>query len=160
MKKEAIELLQYRINQELQSSYIYRQMSLWLENKGYSNSAKLWNKYSSEESKHAEWSMEHLLSFGITPDLRKLEAPSCDFKDLSCVIKATFDHEELITSQCNELAIKSLSMNDHGLYSLALKYCSEQVEEMNRSQNLVDQLESFGTDKIALRLLDNYIGEL
>lgn len=160
MKKEAIELLQYRVNQELQSSYIYRQMSVWLDNKGYSGSAKLWAKYASEESNHADWAEEFLLSFGITPEMRKLEAPACDFKDLSDVIQATFDHETDITNQCNAFAIKALELQDHGLYSLASKYCAEQVEEMNRSQNLVDQLETFGTDKIALRLLDNYIEEL
>lgn len=160
MKKEVIELLQFRIQQELQSSYIYKQMSVWLDNKGYSNSAKLWNKYSLEEKNHAEWSIDYLLSFGITPEMRKLESPLCDFKCLCDVIKATFDHETLITKQCNDLAIKALEHSDHNLYTLALKYCSEQIEEMNRSQNLIDQLEAFGEDKIALRLLDNYIGEL
>ena len=160
MKKEAIELLQFRINQELQSSYIYKQMSVWLDNKGFTNSAKLWAKYSSEESNHADWSIEYLLSFGITPEMRKLEAPSCDFKDLSCVIRATFEHETLITNQCSELADKAHAMKDYNLVTLALKYCAEQVEEMNRSQNLIDQLEAFGSDKIALRLLDNYIEDL
>jgi ferritin len=41
------------------------------------------------------------------------------------------------------------------LYTLTHKYLSEQVEEHSKMQDLVDQLETFGEDKIALRLLDD-----
>jgi ferritin len=44
---------------------------------------------------------------------------------------------------------------DHMLYELALKFLKEQVEEHSKMQNWVDQLNSFGTDKIAMRLLDH-----
>jgi ferritin len=160
MKKEAIELLQFRIQQEQLSSRIYEQMSLWLDNQGYTGSASLWVKYSQEELKHAEFAKEYLLSFGITPELRKLDAPVASFKDLCEVIHATFDHEVLITQQCNELATKASAMGDHLLYTLGLKYCAEQIEESEKTQNLIDQLKTFGEDKIALRLLDNYLGSL
>ena len=36
-----------------------------------------------------------------------------------------------------------------------LKYLKEQVEEHNKMQDLVDQLEAFGEDKIAMRLFDH-----
>jgi ferritin len=41
------------------------------------------------------------------------------------------------------------------LYDLALKFLKEQVEEHNKMQNWVDQINAFGTDKIAMRLLDH-----
>ena len=41
VSKKTISLLQYRIKEEEQSSRLYLSMSLWLENEGYVNSAKL-----------------------------------------------------------------------------------------------------------------------
>ena len=35
----------------------------------------------------------------------------------------------------------------------------QQVEEHDKMQNWVDQLEAFGTDKLALRLLDDEMGK-
>ena len=160
MKKEAIELLQYRIQQEQLSSRIYESMSMWLDNNGYLGSAKLWAKYSAEELKHADFAKEYLLSFGINPTLRKLDAPVCEFKGLCEIIDMTFDHETEISRQCSELAASALAMGDHMLYTLGLKYCAEQVEEMSKSQTLKDLVKAFGESKEALFLLDNKLGEL
>ena len=61
----------------------------------------------------------------------------------------------LETKQIKELATDAMSKGDHMLYEFALAYLKEQVEEHNKMQNWVDQLNSFGTDKIAMRLLDH-----
>jgi ferritin len=41
------------------------------------------------------------------------------------------------------------------LYQLAGTYLKEQIEELGKAQNWIDQLESFGEDPIAMRLLDH-----
>jgi ferritin len=46
-------------------------------------------------------------------------------------------------------------MSNHLLHQLAIKFLQEQQEELGKIQNLIDQLESFGEDKIAMRLLDH-----
>ena len=40
-----------------------------------------------------------------------------------------------------------------------LRYLKEQVEEHDKTQTWVDKLAAFGEDKLALRLLDNEMGE-
>ena len=75
------------------------------------------------------------------------------------MIHATLAHEEEITRQCNELAAKAHDMKDYNLVTLALKYCAEQIEEMQKSYDLVNLLETFGTDKVALKLLDEQLGD-
>jgi ferritin len=67
----------------------------------------------------------------------------------------SFDHEVEVSTQCMKLADAAFKKADHMLYELALKYLKEQVEEHDKMQNWVDQLEAFGTDKIAMRLLDH-----
>lgn len=159
MKKEAIELLQYRIQQEELSSRIYEQMSLCLEDKAFFGAAKLWKKYSLEELGHAQWAKDYLLSFDIKPELRKLDAPVYEYPCICDIIKATLEHEQAITLQCNELAAKAHEIGDYNLVALALKYCTEQTEELRKSFDLVNLLETFGTDKIALKLLDEQLGD-
>jgi ferritin len=152
---ECIKYLNYRIEQEDYSVRVYLAMSMWLDDKGYVNAAKLWKKYSSEESAHADWAREYLLSLGIMPDTPALKQPKQDFTGLPEIIRESHVHETDITNQVKELSSHAIGMGDHMLYQLGLQYLKEQVEELGKLQNWLDQLESFGEDKIAMRLLDH-----
>jgi len=155
LSEECLQLLNYRIQQEDYSSRMYLSMSLWLNNKGYVHSAALWKTYSEEERTHADWSRTYLLSMGVQPDTPELEAPGNDYAGLPDIIRKSFAHEIEITEQIKDLATTAMMSGDHMLYTLTAHYLKEQVEEHDKTQNLVDQLEAFGEDKIALRLLDN-----
>ena len=130
-------------------------MSLWLNNKGYKNAAALWKKYSGEEASHADWAREYLLSMGVQPETCILEAPGDLYESFPAIIRMSYNHELTVTRQIKELAKSAFAEADHMLYTLTAHYLKEQVEEHDKMQNLIDQLEAFGEDKIALRLLDN-----
>jgi ferritin len=127
---------------------------MWLNNKGYQGAAALWRKYSDEEMKHADIARTYLLSFGIQPVTPRLDQPKQNFTGLPSIVKLSFDHEIEVSNQIKDMANHALSDGDHMLYELCLAYLKEQVEEHDKMQNWMDQLEAFGTDKIALRLLD------
>lgn len=156
---ETIQLLQYRIQQEELSSRLYEQMSLYLNDKGYLQFAKLYKKYAEEEMKHSQWSKDYILAFGVKPELQRLDSPECEFGNLPDVINKTLEHEIEISKQCKSLAKFANDNADYLLFDLAMKYCREQIEEINKAQTLVDMLESFGTEKHTLLLLDSHIGE-
>jgi ferritin len=157
LSTKCVEQLTYRINQEEFSSRLYEAMSLWLNNTGYLNAGKLWDKYSKEELVHAGWAKTFLLSFGITPDLQTIEAPEMEYEDLAQIIELSYGHEIDIAVQCTALAKCAMEEGNMMLFSLAQRYTAEQVEELDKLQTLKDQLATFGTDKIALRLLDHEI---
>jgi ferritin len=152
---ECIDYLNYRVQQEEYSSRIYLAMSMWLDNSGYVNAAKLWKNYSTEELAHADWSRTYLLSMGVQPSTPMLNAPNQNFSGLPEIIKTSFDHELTISMQIKDLASDAMKKGDHMLYELALKFLKEQVEEHSKMQNWKDQLKAFGEDKIAMRLLDH-----
>ena len=52
--KECIDILNYRIEQEEQSSRLYQSMSLWLNDNGFMGAAKAWLKDSEGEMEHAQ----------------------------------------------------------------------------------------------------------
>jgi len=152
-----ITFLNYRAQQEDQSSRIYLSMSMWLDNNGYVNAAKLWKKYSDEERVHADIARTYLLNMGVQPATASLEQPSEIYAGLPDIIRQSFQHEIDITNQCSELATHAMKSGSHMLYELALHYLKEQNEEHGKMQNWVDQLNAFGEDKIAMRLLDHEI---
>lgn len=155
LDQKVINILNYRISQEQISSKIYEQMSLWLDNTGYKNFAKLYKKYADEELIHAGFAIEFLLSYGITPKLLAIPEQQCEFDSLQEILEITKAHEEEITRQCSELQGFALKNNIPTLQTLALKYCSEQVEELNRSRNLLDH-SKLTTDML---FFDHFIGE-
>lgn len=150
-----VDTLNYRIQQEELSSRIYLAMSMWLNNKGFTGAASLWKKYSSEEMTHADWARDYLLSFGVQPGTPVLEKPEQTFEGLPEIIKKSFDHEIEVSKQIKQMADHAMKISDHMLYELCLKYLKEQVEEHDKMQTWMDKLDAFGTDKVALRLLDN-----
>lgn len=158
LSSECISYLNYRIQQEEYSARIYLAMSMWLNDQGYTGAAKLWKKYSDEEMGHADLAREYLLAMGVQPTTPKLDAPTQAFTGLPEIISKSYDHEIEVTVQCKSLADEALGKKDHMLYQLALQYLKEQVEEHDKMQTWMDKLEAFGTDNIALRLLDNEMG--
>jgi len=159
IEKNIIDLLQFRIEQEEQSSRIYAAMSEWLKLKGYSNASKLWADYSLEELSHAGWAKNHLQALNILPITPKQEQPEVNFKGLPQIIALSYKHEIEITNQCKELASTCLKEGDLMTFVLAQKYMEEQVQEIEKARFWVDQLEQFGDSPISLRLLDEKMGQ-
>lgn len=156
--EECVKHLNYRIEQEEYSSRIYLAMSMWLDDNGYKGAAKEWRTYSTEEMTHADFARQYLLNLGVQPNTPALQSPTQTFSGLPQIIEMSYEHEIEITRQCKELATHAMKMADHLLYELAMKYLHEQQEEMGKMQDLMDELDAFGTDKIAMRLLDNKLG--
>lgn len=157
LSEEIVELLNFRIIEEEKSSRIYLAISLWFQDKAYFNLAKLYKKYSEEELKHGDKAREFLLSFNILPETRPIPNVSNDFLSVSDIIDKTLEHEALVTQQSKDLAKAALAEQDFLTFNLAQFYLSEQVEEMNKVWDLKNHLESFGTDKIALKLFDEFV---
>ena len=156
--KECIDILNYRIEQEESSSRLYHAMSLWLNDNGFKGAAKKWQEDADGEMQHAGWAKDFLLDMGIQPKTPMLKEPMQEFTGLVDIINKSYEHEIMVTQQCNDLAAHALKYSNHLLHQLAIKYLQEQQEELGKLQDLLDKLDAFGTDPIALRLLDNELG--
>jgi ferritin len=160
LDKKIVEALNYRIQQEEASSRIYEQFALWLDNAGFKNFAALYYKYAHEELGHAKFAKDHLLAYGEEPMLTKLPAPDLEFNSLKEILNLTLEHEQEITKQCNELTKLAASLDDFPTMTLGLKYCAEQVEELDKAQTFVDQIETFGDSKEAMLTLEHNVKDL
>jgi ferritin len=152
---KVVETLNYRIQQEEDSSRLYEQASLWFDNYGYLNLSELYKKYACEEKAHADWSKSYLLDYGYTPELRQLKLQDTEFESCLQIFEITLEHELEITRQCEELASLALKEGNHVLYALASKYCKEQQEEIGKAVQLID-IHNLTAD---LLVLDGYVKE-
>jgi ferritin len=160
LSESMVKLLNYRVEQEEFSSRLYLAMSTWLDDKGFTGAAKLFNNYSDEEIIHANKAKNMLLANGIRPITPALKQPKQDFLSLADVILSAMNHEKEITTQCYELTKLARKEDNYMVVELGLWYCKEQAEELNKVQYLIDRLETFGEEPAMLRELDEEMGEL
>jgi ferritin len=160
ISEKIIKLINYRIEQEEYSARIYKDIAVCMEFQGYLGAAALFKKYSKEELTHANWAYEYLLSLAIRPEVPALEAPKNDYKDLPEVLEIAYKHEIEVTNQCTALAKAALAEDDYTTFHLAQKYLDEQVNEIEKTSTLLDQLQTFGNSPEALKLMDNEMKHL
>lgn len=160
LTKTIVDLLNYRIEQEEFSSRLYLSMSLWLTNEGYLGAGKLFKKFSDEEIIHAEKAKEMLLANGLQPITPALAKPQQDFQSLPHIITLAFEHEKEITKQCYALTKAAFKEDNFMVAELGLWYAKEQAEELDKFQNLIDRLETFGTEPDLLRELDYEMAQM
>jgi ferritin len=153
-----IGLLQKRIQHEEANSKKYAAMSNWLNLNGFLGASKLWKTYSEDELVHKSWTVQYLLDLNILPIEPPEEQVQTEFKGLANIIALSYQVEIDTTNEVKELGSVCLDEVDLLTFGLAQKYIAEQVEEISKIQSLIDKLESFGTDKIALKLLDQEMG--
>lgn len=159
ISEKLIALMNYRIEQEEASSRLYKAMAVWLDFKGFSGAAKLFNKYAEEEMKHAGWAYQYLLDLDVMPNVPAIEKPISEFGGLVDIINKTYEHEQKVTEQCQALAAAAFKDGDYMTLHLAQHYLDEQVEENKKSSYWVNRIQSFGSDNTILFEIDEEMGE-
>jgi len=75
------------------------------------------------------------------------------------IINKTYEHEQLVTNQCQELASAAFKEGDYMTLHLAQHYLDEQVEELAKSNYWVNRIQAFGSDPNILFEIDEEMGE-
>lgn len=150
-------LINRRINEEEYSSRLYHSMHLWLEDKMYQGSAKLYQKFDHEELDHAQWGIDFLLKTGCCPAIQTIEAPPNEFESLNQIINLTLEHEYKISASCSDMMRIAFQTGDMFAFGLFQKYVNEQVEELGKANDLVKLAQLYNTD---VHLLDIALGKL
>lgn len=160
LDNEVIEKLHFRANQEELSGRIYFAMHQWLKFNGFQGAAALYKEYANEEFEHARMTYDYLQSFSIMPRVMAIEEPKNNFTGLPEILELSLAHEKLVLEQCEDLAKITTSLGDFKTYGLAQQFVNEQVDEIDKTSSLMDELETFGSSPESLRLLDTKMGML
>ena len=154
LNKKMVSAINEQINAELYSSYMYLSMAAYFDAinlKGFAN----WMRVQvQEENFHAMKFFDYVLSRQGKVILKAIAAPPTTWKSPLDVFKATYAHEQKVTSLIEELATLSQKENDHATSVLLQWYITEQVEEESNADGIVQKLKLIGDNSSGLFLLD------
>ncbi|WAY96549.1 ferritin-like domain-containing protein, partial [Serratia marcescens] len=86
--------------------------------------------------------------------LGSIAAPPVAFESLADVFQQTYEHEQLITRQINELAHAAMTAHDYSTFNFLQWYVAEQHEEEKLFKSVLDKLALVGTSGKGLFFID------
>ncbi|MCK5816389.1 MAG: ferritin [Candidatus Marinimicrobia bacterium] len=140
INKKLEEQINYQINRELYSEYLYLSMAAYLEDKGLAGMANFMIVQAQEEHFHTMKFYNYLNERGGRVVLEAIEKPPVEFDSPQSVFEESMKHEMLVTSLINKLMDLAIEVNDHATKSFLNWYVDEQVEEEANFKSLLDKL--------------------
>ncbi len=157
---DLIQPLSHQLTHEAYSSQLYLQMSLWAEDQGMPGAAAFFRGHVAEEMMHRDRLLSYLIEAGAPVRLEAVPAPEADYANLVEIIKAAYEHEQLVTKQIDDLTLVAFDKRDFNTFNTLQWFVAEQREEIVLFRGIVDymKLAGFtGAPGDALVNLDRYL---
>lgn len=146
--------LNEQINAEFWSAYLYLSMAMNFEAAGNAGIANWFRVQFKEEQAHAEIFINYLVSRGGRVVLKPIAEVPTEWKSPLDAFEHTLAHEQKVTGMINDLYALAESLHDYATRGKLDWFVSEQVEEEETAQTLIDRLKLTGEDGLALYMLD------
>ena len=143
-----------QINAEFWSAYLYLAMAMHFEAEGRTGIANWFRIQFKEEQAHAEIFINYLLSRGGRVVLKPIADVPESWASPLAAFEDTLAHEEKVTALINNLYALAESEHDYATRGKLDWFISEQVEEEETANQLVERLRLIGNDNLALYMLD------
>ena len=132
--------LQRQLNHEWSASHSYEAMALWCGQQNFKGFAGFFLKQAGEEREHARKIMGHLLDRSTLPVLSDIKAPKGAFQDLMEIATHAQSLERANTAGVNSAYEVALRERDYPAQVMLQWFVTEQVEEENWADELIDRL--------------------
>ncbi|MDH4018816.1 MAG: non-heme ferritin [Xanthomonadales bacterium] len=160
LSEKMLEALNEQINLEFYSSNLYLQMSSWCEFNALDGCAKFLKAHAAEEMEHMQRLFTYVNETGGLARVGKIDAPPFEFKSISEVFQATYEHEVFITSKINKLAKTAQQEDDFSTFNFLQWYVAEQHEEEKLFKSIIDKIEMIGPNGLFFidKEIENMVG--
>jgi ferritin len=155
--EEMSEALSRQINAEFYSAYLYMSMASYSNAMSLKGAANWFYIQAQEEMAHTKKMYDYIESQGSRPALYAIDQPPSDFKSLLHAFEETLAHEKMVTGRIADLANLAHDEKDHATQIFLQWFVTEQVEEEETAQGIVDRLKLAGDSGPGLFMVD---GEL
>lgn len=146
--------LNAQINAELWSGYLYLSMAMNFEAQGRQGIANWFRVQFHEEQAHAEIFINYLSQRGGRVLLAPIDAVPTEWATPLDAFEATLEHERKVTALINNLFALAESEKDYATRDRLAWFVSEQVEEEDNAQQLIDKFKLVGDNGMGLYMLD------
>jgi ferritin len=140
INKRVEEELNKQLNAELYSAYLYLSMSAYCADNNLAGFSHWMRKQFEEEQAHAMKFFQYILDRGGKVELKQINEPPREWKNIIDVFEHVLRHEQHVTSMINDLVNVAMEERDHATVNMLQWYVSEQVEEEATVSDLLDQL--------------------
>jgi len=159
IKTEISTALNEQINREMYSAYLYMSMSAYAGKIGLKGFANWFMVQYHEEMFHAMKIYEYIQSQGEDVKLVSLATPPCTFESPLDMFTQTLTHEQYITQSINDLMDLAISMKDHATHIFLQWYVTEQIEEEENDNDIIQKLNLIGDNPHGLLMLDRELAD-
>lgn len=148
------EALNKQINAEFWSAYLYLSMSLNFENAGLSGIANWFKIQFQEEQAHAQIFMNYVNKRGGRVELMPIDAVPTKWETPLSAFEDTLKHEKVVTSLINNLFSLAEEVRDYASRDRIMWFVTEQVEEEDSANTIIEKLRRVGNDGMGLYMID------
>lgn len=154
LSKTIEDAINAQVNAELWSAYLYLSMAHNFEADGKSGIANWFKVQFKEEQAHAEIFMNYINQRGGRVWLKPIDAVETEWATPLDAFKATLEHERKVTAMINNLYALVEAEHDYATREMLNWFISEQVEEEESAQQLIDKFTLIGNDGMGIYMLD------
>lgn len=154
LSKKMEDALNEQINAELWSAYLYLSMGMNFEAAGKTGIANWFKIQFKEEQDHATIFMNYVNSRGGRVELKAIDAVPTQWATPLEAFKDTLEHERKVTALINNLCKVANEENDYATLENLKWFVTEQVEEEETAQQLIDKFTLIGDNGMGLYMLD------
>ncbi|MGD8241304.1 MAG: ferritin [Desulfobacterales bacterium] len=151
--------LNEQINKEIYSAFLYMAMSSQCSGMGLKGFAKWFMAQYHEEMFHAMKFYEYIHSQGGKITLLAIDQPPAEFGSPLDMFTKTLAHEQMVTQSINNLMDLAIEEKDHATRIFLQWYVTEQVEEEENDNEIIDQLRLNDGNPQGLMMIDRELGQ-
>ena len=112
-----------------------------------------------EEQEHAMKFMEYMAARGSKVELQPIEKVDTSWSTLKEAFEETLAHEKVVTGLINDLVTLAREEKDYATENMLQWFVSEQVEEEESVQEILDALNLIGDKGHAIYMFDKELGK-
>jgi ferritin len=157
--EQMVKALNDQLNAELYSSYLYLSMSAYFQSLNLKGFANWMRVQTQEELLHAVKFYDFINNRGGRVKLAAIETPPSEWESPLQVFETAYQHEQKVTSLINNLVEIALEERDHATEIFLQWFVTEQVEEEDSANTVIQKLKLMGDAPGGMFMLDNELGQ-
>ena len=149
--------LNKQIALEADASNKYLSAASWAEHAGYDGAATFFYNQSEEERQHMLKIIHFMNRMGVRAEIPSASKPSASFKSLEAALKAGLKSEQAVSAAISRLVESASRSKNHHVFTFLQWFVTEQAEEEEKFEAVLQKFDLIGRDKIAINEIDKIL---
>lgn len=150
-------LLNNQISMEGAAARKYLSMASWAEYTGYDGAATFFYNQSDEERQHMLKIIHFMNRMGVRAEMPSGAKPEATYRSLEAVLKSALKSEQAVTASVAKIVDEAARRKNHYVYTFMQWFVTEQAEEEEKFEAVLQKFDLIGRDKLAVNEIDKLL---